>query len=558
MSAHALLRSTTPAAGATLGSPPDAVTLTFSETPDPRLTAIKVLDTGGTDRVTGAVEAVADPAATVRVPIDLPGDGVYTVSWRAVSSVDGHISAGSFVFGVGQAPPTAPPDGQAAGTSQSGSPPAIGGRWILYLGFMLLFGAAWVALAVARGPAPDLLAMAAVGWVLTALGSIAVVAVQWAETGAPIDTLLSTSIGLAALARVAALAFVGLALVALAVVPRFGGRRGWAAVAVTAAAAIVVDVGTGHAAAGPTWIAQIAAQSLHGIGAAAWVGGLAGLLLILRTTPAEDRLDAARRYSSWAGIALVVVAVTGAARAFAEIGTLDALLGTDFGRVVVAKSGLLLLLAGLGAFNRFVTLRTLARLGPMLRRVGATELVVAAAILGLSAMLVNLTPPASAGGPVTPVAQPIVATGSDFGTSMRARLVVTPGGAGTNAFDLAVTDYDSGAPVSASGVELQFEIASLAGIGTSTLDLQPVGAGALQRLRTEPLDRRDLDRDGRSSPSRAARWPYRSSWRRRSPINQSSSSSRRDCPRSTRSGSAPSAPRRSISTRAVRARTSST
>jgi copper transport protein len=477
VSAHALLRVSTPAAGATLGSAPDAITLTFSETPDARLSSVKVLDTAGTNRVSGSIEVAADPAATIRVPIDLPGDGVYTVSWRAVSAVDGHISAGSFVFGVGQPPPSTPPDSAGPGTSESGSPPAIGGRWILYLGFMVLFGAAWVALAVARAPAPDLLAMAAVGWVLTAVGSVVVVAVQWAEIGAPIETLLATSIGLAALVRVASLALVGIALVALAVLPRFGGVRGWAAVAATAAAAIVVDVGTGHAAADPTWLLQIAAQSMHGIAAAAWVGGLAGLLLVLRTTPAGERLDTARRFSSWAGIALAIVAITGAARAFVEIGTLDALVGTDFGRVVIAKSALLLILAGLGAVNRFFTLKSAARITSLFRRVGATELVLAVVILGLSGLLVNLSPPTSAGGPVTPVSQPIVALGHDFGTSVKARLVATPGAAGTNAFDLAVTDYDTGAPTGATSVKLGFEIASLAGIGKSTLDLQSTAPG---------------------------------------------------------------------------------
>lgn len=478
VSAHALLRSSTPAAGATLGSPPESITLTFSETPDLRLTIVKVLDTGGTDHVSGAVAAVADPAGTVSVPISLPGDGVFTVSWRAVSSVDGHISAGSFVFGVGEAPPSGPPTAPDAGVSQSGTPPAIGARWLLYLGFMALFGAAWVALAVARGPAPDLLAMAAVGWVLTALGSIAVVAVQWAETGAPIEQLPSTSIGLAAALRGGSLILVAAALVALAASVQFAGRRGWALVGAASALTIVVDVGTGHAAAGPTWIAQIAAQSMHGIGAAAWLGGLAGLLVVLRTTPAGERLRTAFRYSGWAVVALVIVAVTGAARAIAEVGTVDALVGTDFGRVVLAKSALLIGLVGLGAVNRFYTLRSEARVQTVLRRVGGTELAVAVGVLALSAMLVNLTPPASAGGgPITPAAQPIVAIGHDFGTSVRARLVVAPGHPGTNTFDLAVTDYDTGAPLDASAAELGFSVSSLAGVGKSTLDLARSATG---------------------------------------------------------------------------------
>jgi copper transport protein len=471
--AHALLRSSTPASGATLGSPPSSIVLTFSETPDVRLTLIKVLDTSGTDLVSGPLEAVADPEASVRAPVALPGDGVFTVSWRAVSSVDGHISAGSFVFGVGEAPPSTPPAGPdaGAGTSQSGTPPSIGARWLLYLGFMALFGAAWVALAVARRPSPDLLAMAAIGWVLTALGSVAVIGAQWIETGAPLDQLPATSIGFAAALRGGSLLLVAIALAALAVTKRFGGRSGWALVGAAAALAIVVDVATGHAAAGPTWLVQIAAQSAHGIAAAAWVGGLASLLVLLRATPAEERLGAAHRFSSWAAVALVIVIATGAARAYAEIATLDALVGTDFGRVVLAKSALFLGLVALGAINRFYTLRSAARVPGILRRVGGAELVIAVAVIGLSAGLVNLTPPASAGTPATPAAQPTVASGHDFGTSVRARLVIAPGSAGTNTFDLAVTDFDSAVPLDASAAKLGFGISSLSGIGKSTLDL---------------------------------------------------------------------------------------
>ena len=476
VAAHARLRVSVPAAGATLGSPPDSVTLTFTETPDLRLTSIKVLDGGGTDRAAGPVVA-GDDQGSARVPLeDLP-DGGYTVSWRTVSAVDGHISAGSFVFGVGQPPPSAPPDVAPGGSSESGSPPAIGARWALYLGFMALFGAAWVALAVARGSKRDLLAMAAAGWFLTAIGTIAVIAVQWAEVGAPLETLLTTSIGVAALARVISLAFVAIALVALAVLPAFAGDRGWLSVGAASVLAIVVDVGTGHAAAGTGWIPQVAAQAFHGIAAAAWVGGLAALLVVLRTTLPGDRLATARRFSSWAGVALVVVVLTGAARAFAEIGTLDALFGTDFGRVVVAKSALLLGLAGLGAVNRFFTLRSAERVGRFFGRVGATEVLVAVAIIGLSALLVNLSPPASAAGPIVPAAQPIVATGHDFGTSVRARLVASPGTVGSNTFDLAITDYDSGAAIDASAVNLRFDIASTPGIAASTLDLAQTAAG---------------------------------------------------------------------------------
>jgi copper transport protein len=476
VSAHALLRASTPASGSTLGSAPGEVTITFTERPDLRLTTVKVLDAGGRDHVSGPAEALPEPADSIRAPLGPLADGVYTVSWRTVSAVDGHVSAGSFAFGVGVAPPTGTPEGEA-GAGQVGTPPAIATRWLLYLGLVALVGVGFAATAVARRPAPDLLMVAAVGWLLAALGTVGVVGTQWAETGAPLESLPSTSVGLSALARAISIAVVGFAVAAVAVVRGGGMRLAWLGVGAASSFALAVDVATGHAAAGADWLPQVLIQWLHALAAATWVGGLAALLVLLRTTPAGERLATARRFSSWAGIALVVVALTGVARAAVEIGTVEALVGTDFGRVAMAKSALLVGLAGLGAANRFFSLRNAERVMTGLRRVGSAEVVLAVAVLGLSALMVNLTPPASAGGPAQPVARPIVAHGNDFGTSLRLRLIASPGAAGTNEFDVAVTDYDTGDPVDASGVGLRFELASQSGVEPSILQLERAGSG---------------------------------------------------------------------------------
>jgi copper transport protein len=176
---------------------------------------------------------------------------------------------------------------------------------------------------------------------------------------------------------------------------------------------------------------------------------------------------------------LAIVAVTGAARAFAEIGTVGALVGTDFGRTVLAKTALLLGLASLGALNRYVTLRSAHRVARWFGRVGAAEAGLAIVILGLSALLVNQSPPVTgAAGPLpTPAPRPLIVSGNDFGTSVRARLVITTGVAGTNAFDLALTDYDTGVAVDASAAELRFEIVSVTGVAPSTLDLTGAAPG---------------------------------------------------------------------------------
>ena len=74
----------------------------------------------------------------VTLPHDL-GDGVYTVSWRVVSTADGHLTAGAFAFGVGvtegevAAVPEAP-------STPSPSPLAVAGKVLLYAGLAVAVG----------------------------------------------------------------------------------------------------------------------------------------------------------------------------------------------------------------------------------------------------------------------------------------------------------------------------------------------------------------------------------------------------------------------------------
>jgi nitrogen fixation protein FixH len=70
----------------------------------------------------------------------------------------------------------------------------------------------------------------------------------------------------------------------------------------------------------------------------------------------------------------------------------------------------------------------------------------------------------------------VVATGSDFATTMKVRLTITPGTVGPNTFRVDVTDYDTGAPLPLTAVSLRFEPESDATIGESRLDLAKAGS----------------------------------------------------------------------------------
>lgn len=476
--AHALLQSSVPAAGDELATPPSRVIVTFGESPDPALSAITVVDAAGRRWDIGPTQAVPGHPDQLEVPLRRLPTGVYTVRWRTISAVDGHLAAGSFAFGVGVAPSS---QGiQAAAQTSAGarpSPLAVAGRWAFYAGVVLLFGVGLGVLRLFADPRRVPWGLAVLGQSIAVLGLALLVVDAASSTGlGPID-LARSSVGRALLWRAAPLLVGGTALA----VGRRSGATGWRRAAATAAtmaaAALAADVVGSHAGAQSPVAVNLAAQFLHGLAVGLWIGGLATLLVGLRGAPGEVSASAARRFSSVALVALGVVAATGLLRAAIEIGAWDRVLGTAFGRLVVVKSGLLLGLAALGAVNRLRHVPLAGRTLRGLRRIGSTELLLAAAAILATAALVNLPPPASAGAEASSPPPPLTVTGADAATTVRARLTVFPGTPGFDTFTLDLRDYDTGAAIVADQVRLVFELPEAPTLGKSTLTLRRVAPG---------------------------------------------------------------------------------
>jgi copper transport protein len=478
-SAHALAQSSDPAEGSTVDTSPATVTITFGEPPDPRLSTIRVLNTSGQSYDTGPTQAVSGNDDQLRVAVRPLPRGVYTVSWRTVSMVDGHFASGAFAFGVGVSAQGAAAGGAA---SNAGTPPpsalAVAGRWMLFAGLVLLLGAAFAALLVFRAPPPTTLPLLAIGWLLTAAGTFAIAQAQRAAADVSWSDVFATSLGHTLVTRIIPAAVAG---AGVAAVWRLRGRLRTAAVAVTglaAAGAMWADAAGSHAAGQSPTAFNLLAQWLHVVAVGVWIGGLAALLPALRGVPSADKAAAARRLSTAAAVALVVVTATGIARSVIEVESWGNLTGTAFGKLVILKLALVGVLAGLGAVNRLRNVPAAARALRGLRVVGSTEVVAGAAALLVAAALVNVAPPVSSAQASTATAQPLTVSGSDEATTVRVRLEVSPGTPGFNRFTARVTDYDSGAPVGAQSVQLSFRMAARPDLGSSTLTLARAGDGS--------------------------------------------------------------------------------
>lgn len=478
--AHALAQTSIPAQGSTISQAPAEVSIVFGETPDAALSSITVVDSSGSNVTTGAAHAIAGQPQELAVPLKphLP-DGVYTVTWRTVSSVDGHLAAGSFAFGVGVAASSVPVGQQQLGASAP-TPFTIAARALLFLGLIISLGALVLGLfAFGTLPGP-LRTVVAAASVLAALSTAAVIASGALAAGVGWGEIFSSSLGRTLIVRsIPAALLLGCGLTLLR------GRRLrelGALAAVAAVAAMVADVINSHAAAQSPQFLNEVAQWLHIAAVSIWIGGLVALLVLLRGSAEEHHEAAVRRLSTLAAGGLVVVAATGGLRAVVEVQSWANLVTTSFGVLVLVKIGLILLLAALGAINRWGNIPRLPAALRAIRRVAGAEVVAGVAAIAVAAALVNVAPPAEYASAQQTPAQPaaIVATGSDAATTVRLRLTVTPGTAGFNTFVAEVTDYDSGAPVPASAVTLQFTQPFRPALATSTLVLAPQGNGRFQ------------------------------------------------------------------------------
>ncbi len=97
-SAHAFLKTATPAVGGTVTQPPSQVAIDFTEGVEPRFSTITVEDAQGNPVAAGAPHLLGK---STRLAVDIKPlpPGTYTVVWHATAT-DTHRTEGKFTFTV--------------------------------------------------------------------------------------------------------------------------------------------------------------------------------------------------------------------------------------------------------------------------------------------------------------------------------------------------------------------------------------------------------------------------------------------------------------------------
>ncbi|UQX87020.1 copper resistance protein CopC/CopD [Jatrophihabitans telluris] len=510
--AHSVLLSSTPQDGQVLASAPASIRLQFSEAVDPAFTQASVVDSQGRAFTPTSTALVGDAVLVLGLP-PLP-DETYRVSWRTVATDDRHQTSGVVVFGIGVSAAVGPT--MAADPFPNASETLL--RWLTLLGLSALTGGlllSWLPrfgrVRLAAPIAGTLTRVSVVGGACALAAMLALAILQAGGTAALI-ALRTAPFGQRSAIRV--LATVVLLLAAL------GHRRITAIVRVRYLAGAVelgvlaTVVGTtallGHDAGSPS---RVIIGSVHLVFALAWCGSLIGSAVTAAALCRGRRADAEHKrqflqllkaFGTVAIACVAILAVTGVLLTGSAARTVDALLLSTYGHVLLIK----LSLALAGGLLGWSAHRLLRRAHPTVRpRALMVEAVMLVLVLGGGAALAGTTPPqGSQWRPAVPVAGSVTVSGETAGLVESVR--IAPNRPGHNFVTVGV--FDSRRPVLGPISQVWIE---LTGPGGQHVQNPATSSSGQWVLPTDALDVSGIwsvqvrvARDGQPAVSTQYRW----------------------------------------------------
>jgi copper transport protein len=355
--------------------------------------------------------------------------GRYTVAWQTAAS-DGHPARGTFTFSVVATPtdttrvtprpaptsaPTTQQPNEIISTPVALQPLNTAEHWALLIAVLTVIGAVVFRSAVLSRSSWSAAVAADAGDRARRLaqGALALAAVAaLTRLAAEASLMPSSPVGMRTMWEVARDTrwghgwLVGAAGIVVAALG-FTAWRSSAGMFLAAVGAVALALSqslTGHAAADSgSLVLSVGADVVHLLATGAWIGGLVSVVLsglpALRRHEEADRpapgSSLVRAYHDVALPSVIVVGLTGIANAWLRVGTLPALVGSAYGRVLIVK---LLLFVVLGSFGYYhwrtaVAPQWAAGSAERFQRTAYLELFVGALVLVATALLVSIATP---------------------------------------------------------------------------------------------------------------------------------------------------------------------
>lgn len=392
--AHGVLVRSEPVDGSLVPEPPGEIRLWFNEPVSGRFSSVTLYDRDG--QPIPVEDLRADPRETGLLVARLPrlAAGTYSVLWKALSETDGHFSEGLVVFSIGTPGGL---DGQPSRPADAGLPPLpeVILRWLIYATLAGMVGAltvgllvfsplmkqstsiieyAWTDRALRRvlslggicAGAAIPVSLGMLGWQILSLAQAVPGEVPYLELGSQV--LLLTRWGQVWIVRVILLTLLAVTFARIRRAPSWQplAQAGKPAVEWARSLAIVLvstlalaQAQASHAAGLRTNTGlAVLMDALHILAVGAWVGGTLSLAYASFPVWRQEGASQADLLRKWwgsfspaAAFSVGLLVSTGLYNAGREVASVDALLLSPYGQVLLAKVGLVLLMGLMGLLN---------------------------------------------------------------------------------------------------------------------------------------------------------------------------------------------------------------
>jgi copper transport protein len=394
--AHAFVIKSDPSPSQSLTTPPAKVDVYFSEPVDLRYSKLSVIDSNGKQIDNKDIQHINGDQTTLSVtlPSSRLKDGVYTVTTKVLSQVDGHVTDNAFVFGVGESG-TSKNLSVAAGanTNKQGAqfyiPDAIA-RFPALVGQVIIVGSAFTSLWLWRPISKinwfsdvlkqtrksvdrRLTILMVIGSTILVISDFGIIYVQAASINVGISEAIMTKFGNVWVVRVV-LSFV-LLLISLLEYRKLKkdddkitiSNDGIISLLAIGLVTLLTTSLVGHGAANGIML-PITIDLIHNLAASLWIGGVIYLALVvvpaIRKSTSLDKFMKISmisiiipRFSSIPVVILGIIVITGPSLLYILESNLGLTLASLYGKILIVKLLLATVMICIGGFNQFIVHR---------------------------------------------------------------------------------------------------------------------------------------------------------------------------------------------------------
>ena len=388
--AHAFVINSNPSPSQTLKSPPTKVEVYLSEPVDLRYSKLSVIDQNG-KQVDNKNVQYANGDQTALSVILLPDikDGLYTVSTKMLSQIDGHVTDNAFVFGVGEAkvPNSVSSKSLQSSSSQLSILDAIA-RIPALVSQVMIVGAAFATLwlwepmskiswlksdfAQTRNRIDrSLIKLIVIGSIILALSDFGMIYVQAYSINAGIADAIATKFGNIWIVRtLASLVILVIAIIIYLKLNKTNSsipsKPDILSILAVGLAILVTTTLIGHSSAVGN-VMPIIIDFVHNLAASIWIGSVIYLAFVvvpkIKQAPIEGYVKDSvlsiiiPRFSTIPVVILGVIVITGPFLLYILENNLDLILASLYGKALIAKLALAAVMISIGGYNQTVIYR---------------------------------------------------------------------------------------------------------------------------------------------------------------------------------------------------------